>query len=109
MPEHEPQHDEHQHQHSIAPRRPRTLGGIAYLAVLTTTVLGVAVVVAGRAHAGIRVCGAAMLGGAVARLVLREEEAGMLGVRRKLVDVTTMLVLGGGLLVLAGLLREPAP
>ena len=95
-------------EHSIVPRKPRTLGGVVYLAVLAATLLGVAVVTAGRARAGLQLCGAALLCGAAARLVLPNHEAGMLGIRRKLVDVTTMFVLGAALVVLAALIREPA-
>ena len=97
-----------QPEHSIAPRKPRTLGGVVFLAVLATTLLAVAVVVAGRVQAGLSTAGAALLGGAVARLVLPRQQAGMLGVRRKLIDVTTMAALGAGLLVVAALIREPA-
>ena len=104
-PEHQP---EHRPEHSLAPRKPRTLGGLVYLAVLAATLTGVAVVTAGRARAGLQLIGAALLCGALARLVLPEQEAGMLGVRRKLVDVTTMLGLGVGLVVLAALIRERA-
>ena len=94
--------------HSPGFRRPRTLGGVVYVAVLAATVLGIAVVTTGRPRAGLQICGAALLCGAAGRLVLPNEQAGMLGIRRKLVDVTTMLVLGSGLVVLAALIREPA-
>ena len=95
-------------EHSLAPRKPRTLGGMVYLAVLATTLLGVGVVTAGRARLGLQLCGAALLCGAAARLVLPNHEAGMLGIRRKFVDVATMLALGSGLVVIAAVIREPA-
>ena len=107
--ESDPDQDGRQHEHSLAPRKPRTLGGVVYLAVLATTLLGVAVVVAGRVQVGLSTTGAALLAGALARLVLPREQAGMLGVRRKLIDVATMALLGAGLLVLAALIRERAP
>ena len=94
--------------HSIAPRKPRTIGGAVFLAVLGTTAFGVALVLAGRVQTGLSTVGAAFLGGAVARLVLPGSQAGMLGVRRKLIDVSTMVLLGTGLLVVAALIREPA-
>ena len=75
--------------------------------MLATTVVGVLVVVAGRVQTGLTTAGCAMLGGAVARLVLPRQQAGMLGVRRKLIDVTTMAVLGVGLVAVAALVREP--
>ena len=93
-------------EHSLAPRKPRTLGGVVYLAVLGATLLGVAVVVAGRVQVGLSTAGAGLVAGALARLVLPREQAGMLGVRRKLIDVVTMALLGGGLLVVAALIRE---
>jgi hypothetical protein len=94
--------------HSIAPRKPRTIGGAIFLGVLGTTALGIALVLAGRVQAGLSTAGAAFLGGAVARLVLPGSQAGMLGVRRKLIDVSTMVLLGAGLLLVAALIREPA-
>jgi len=93
--------------HSIAPRKPRTIGGAVFLAVLATAVLGVALVVAGRVQTGLSTAGAAFVVGAAARLVLPGSQAGMLGVRRKLIDVSTMVLLGVGLLVIAALIREP--
>ena len=95
-------------EHSLAPRKPRTLGGAIYLAVLAATLLGIGVVTAGRARLGLQVCGVALLCGGAARLVLPNEEAGMLGIRRKLIDVTTLVALGIGLVVLAALIRAPA-
>ena len=97
-----------QPEHSIAPRTPRTAGGVVFLAVLATTVLGVLIVVAGRVQTGLSTVGGAFLAGALARLVLPGQQAGMLGVRRKLIDVSTMTLLGAGLLVVAVLIREPA-
>ena len=96
-------------EHSIAPRKPRTLGGVVFLGVLAATLCGVAVVVGGRLQTGLTTVGAAFLVGAVARLVLPPHQAGMLGVRRKLIDVATMAGLGLGLLVVAALVREPPP
>jgi Protein of unknown function (DUF3017) len=95
--------------HSIAPRKPRTVGGAVFLGVLATTLLGVLVVMAGRVQAGLSTAGAGLLLGALARLVLPQQQAGMLGVRRKLIDVSTMVLLGGGLVVLAAVIRERVP
>jgi hypothetical protein len=103
----EPHRPQPQLDHSIAPRKPRTIGGAVFLAVLATTALGVALVIGGRVQTGLSTTGAALIGGAAARLVLPSSQAGMLGVRRKLIDVTTMAVLGTGLLVVAALIREP--
>jgi hypothetical protein len=78
-----------------------------YLAVLATTALGVALVIAGRVQTGLSTAGAALVAGAAARMVLPSSQVGMLGVRRKLIDVSTMALLGTGLLVVAALIREP--
>ncbi len=94
-------------EHSLAPRRPRTVGGVVFLLVLAVTLTGVVVVALSHWHAGLILSGAALLGAGCARLVLPNGQAGMLGVRRKLVDVSTLVVLGVGLLVVAALIREP--
>ena len=95
--------------HSIAPRRPRTIGGAAFLLVLLVTVVGVGIVALSDWQAGLTTTGAALLGAAAARLVLPSNQAGMLGVRRKLVDVSTLLVLGAGLVALAALIPPRPP
>ena len=95
--------------HSIAPRRPRTVGGVVFLLVLAATLVGVGVVALSDWQAGLIVTGAALLGAALVRLVLPGSQAGMLGVRRKLVDVTTLVLLGGGLVALAVLIPPRPP
>jgi hypothetical protein len=92
--------------HSIAPRKPRTIGGAVFLAVLTVTLLGVVIVMLGGVQVGLSTIGGALVAGAVARLLLPGQQAGMLGVRRKLIDVSTMAVVGGALLVIAAVIRE---
>ena len=92
--------------HSITPRKPRTPGGVVYLAVLAATAVGLGAVVLDRWRAGLTLLGAALLCGALARVVIREERAGMLGIRRKAVDVATLLLLGSGLVVLAAVIPD---
>ena len=82
-------------------RRPQTIGGIIYLVVVAMAATGVAITIAGPWRTGVSWMGAGLLVGAVARLVLPEERAGMLRVRRKPVDVALLLLAGSGLLVLA--------
>jgi len=96
-------------EHSLAPRRPRTIGGVAFLAVLGTAGLGLGLVAAGSWRTGLSVIGFGLIGGALARFVIPREHAGMLGIRRKFVDVTTLLVLGCGLLVLAAVIPDRTP
>lgn len=94
--------------HSLRPRKPRTLGGLVYLAVLAGTVAGLTLVVLDRWRAGLVGVGISLLVGALGRLVLRDESAGMLGIRRKFVDVTTLTVLGTAIVVLALLIPDRA-
>jgi hypothetical protein len=95
-----------QPEHSIAPRKPRTLGGMVYLAVLAVTALGIGVVVLDRWRTGLTLVGGALVCGALARVVIRDGDAGMLGIRRKSVDVATLLLLGSGLVVLAAVIPD---
>jgi hypothetical protein len=87
--------------HSLAPRRPRTVGGVFFLGVLATAGLGLGLVALGSWRTGLAVIGCGMVGGALARLVIPRDRAGMLGIRRKFVDVATLLVIGGALLALS--------
>jgi hypothetical protein len=96
-------------EHSIAPRKPRTVGGAIYLAVLAGTLGGLGLVILGPWRTGLTVTGASVLVGALGRLVLPDSSAGMLGVRRKLVDVATMAVLGAALCTLAVVIPDQPP
>jgi hypothetical protein len=96
-----------QPEHSLAPRKPRTVGGVVYLGVLVATIVGVVVVALGEWRAGLTTIGVAVLVGGVARLLLPDASAGMLGIRRKLIDVLTLLALGGALVVLAAVIPDP--
>ncbi|QWC86024.1 DUF3017 domain-containing protein [Nocardioidaceae bacterium] len=81
-------------------QRPEHAGGVVYLLVLAASVLGVVLAAAGPWRAGVSVVAATLLLAALARLRLPQEEAGMLGVRGKLVDVVMLLVVSGSLLLL---------
>ena len=96
-----------QPEHSLAPRKPRTVGGLVYLGVLIATLVGVVVVALGEWRSGLTTIGVAVLVGGVGRLVLPNASAGMLGIRRKLIDVVTLLLLGGALVVLAAIIPDP--
>ncbi len=84
-----------------ARRYPSTLGGLFYLLVLTLTLVGLVVVGTGHWRTGTRFLGGALLFAAGIRVVLRPTDAGMLGVRHKLVDAFLLIVVGGLLLFLA--------
>ena len=82
-------------------RRPQTLGGVAYLVVVAAALAGLTITVLGAWRTGVVWMGASVLGGAAARLVLPDRQAGMLRVRRKRADVGLMLLAGVALVVLA--------
>jgi hypothetical protein len=81
------------------------VGVIPYLAVLVCTIAGVYVAwhqgSAGGGKGGL-VGGIALLVAAVARLVLPARLVGLLGTRNRVIDVLTLAIFGGGLLI-AGL------
>ena len=82
-------------------RRPQTLGGTVYLLVLASALVGLGIVLAGAWRTGVGWIGAGLLVAALARLVLAEEAAGMLRVRRKWSDVLMLSVAGVALIVLS--------
>jgi hypothetical protein len=82
-------------------RRPQTLGGTVYLLVLAAAMVGLGIVFAGAWRTGIGWIGAGLLFASLARLVLAEEAAGMLRVRRKWSDVLMLTVAGVALIVLS--------
>ncbi len=88
-------------EHSLAPRKPRTVGGVVYLGVLAVTLGGVTLVAFDRWRLGLAVVGGALLCGALARLVIPKANAGMLGMRPKLVDALIFAGLGAALVTLS--------
>jgi len=83
----------------------RSLAGLPYWLVMAGIVAGLAIVRGGgqAVRGGTLVIAGALLAGSLARLVLPEGKAGMLGSRRRIVDVGILGLLGIGLLV-AGLI-----
>jgi multisubunit Na+/H+ antiporter MnhB subunit len=81
-------------------RRPQTLGGVVYLAVLAASMVGLGIVFLGAWRTGLAWIGVALLVAALTRLVLSERGAGMLRVRRKWSDVLMLTAAGVGLIVL---------
>jgi len=84
----------------------RSLGTIAYFGVMLIGALGLAVAVAGSWRQGAAYIGVALLLACVARLALPDRMAGLLRVRRKVIDVTILGVLGLGVVVLALLIPD---
>ena len=73
----------------------------AILVVLAVIVAALVLVAADRWRRGALVFGAAVLVAAVLRLVLSEEQAGLLAVRDKPFDVTALTAVGGAIVWLA--------
>ncbi len=92
--------------HSLQPRRPRTLGGAVYLAVVTVSVVALLIVGFGPWRLGLTLFGGGFVAAALARLVIPEQASGMLHLRRKAIDVPTLLLIGVALIVLATLIPE---
>ena len=75
-------------------RRPSTVGGAIYLAVLAAAAVGLGIVSQGNWRLGVKWIGVSLVVAAVVRLALPAREAGMLAVRRRLVDVTLLTAVG---------------
>lgn len=88
------------------PRRvPSTFGGLVYLVVVATSVVGLGIVTLGPWRRGVALIGLALLLGALLRTLLRERDAGMLRVRRsRWVDVLMLGGVGITLIVLASVI-----
>jgi hypothetical protein len=82
-------------------KQPSTLGGAIYLAVLVLAIVGVVIAATGPWRTGVSWLGAALIAAAIARTILPDENAGMLKVRPKLLDVLTLAGAGALLLFLA--------
>jgi len=82
-------------------RKPSTLGGVIYLCVLGAALVGVGIAASGAWRTGVSWLALALIGAAVTRVVLPDDNAGMLRVRRKLLDAAILTGAGVALLVLA--------
>ena len=82
-------------------RKPQTFGGVVYLLVSAGVVLGLGVVAFGPWRRGVAVVGLALIVAALVRLVLREQDAGMLRVRGRVFDVLALAGVGVALIALA--------
>lgn len=81
-------------------KKPSTLGGVVYLAVLAATLVGVVVAATGAWRSGVSWIALSLLVAAGTRLALADDDAGMLQVRRKFFDATLLIGMGVVLLVL---------
>lgn len=82
-------------------RYPSTFGGLIYLVVVVTTLVGLGLVAYGPWRRGVALIGFALVFAAGMRLVTKEGEAGMLRVRSRWFDVTVLAGVGASLLALA--------
>jgi hypothetical protein len=87
----------------------RLLTQLPYWLVMAGIVAGLATVRGGgqAVRAGTLVIAGALLAGSLARLVLPEGKAGLLGSRRRIVDVGMLGILGIGLLIAGLILAVP--
>jgi len=92
---------------SAEPRRyPSTIGGLVYLAALGACITGLVIVSRGHWQLGIVWIASAMLGSAGGRLILPQSQAGMLEVRRRLIDVVVLAGFGVAMLALVASIRN---
>jgi Protein of unknown function (DUF3017) len=82
-------------------KTPSTIGGAIYLSVLAGALLGVATAASGAWRLGVTVIGVCVGVAFLARMLLPADRTGMLRIRRRFVDLTTMALCGLGLVVLA--------
>jgi hypothetical protein len=75
-------------------RRPSTVGGAVYLVVLTGAGVGLGIVSQGSWRLGVKWIAASLVVAALLRLALPSREAGMLAVRRRLLDVGLLAAVG---------------
>jgi hypothetical protein len=82
-----------------------TFGGMVYLLVVAASALGLLIVAFGPWRRGVDLIGAALLVGALWRVVLPENNAGMLRVRRsRWADVLMLGGVGTALIILASVI-----
>ena len=82
-------------------RKPSTLGGIFFLGVLVTALVGIAIAATGAFRTGTTWLAASLIAAAAARVVLSDDDAGMLRVRRKVLDAVILTATGLAIIFLA--------
>ncbi len=85
-------------------KKPSTTGGIVYLVGVGMLVAGLLLVAFGAWRSGVTVMGLGFGLAFVMRMVLPDDRAGMLRVRRRLIDLVTLAMCAGLLLSLAVLI-----
>lgn len=82
-------------------RKPSTIGGLVYLGVLVGALAGITVAAAGAWRTGVAWLAFALIAASATRVLLSDDNAGMLRVRRKLLDAVILAGAGALLLFLA--------
>ncbi len=82
-------------------RYPSTIGGLLYLGLLAVSAAGLGIVVRGDWRLGVKWIAGALVLAALVRLVIPAQQAGMLAVRRRAIDVAILAALGVALWLLA--------
>lgn len=82
-------------------KKPSTTGGIGYLVVVAGLAVGMVVVALGAWRTGVTIMGLSFALAFVMRAALPDGRAGMLRVRRRLLDVAVLALCGAVLLLLA--------
>ncbi len=82
-------------------KKPSTTGGIFYLVVVGMLVAGMVLVGFGTWRLGMTVVGLGFALALVMRMVLPDNHAGMLRVRRRLVDLATLAMCSGVMIAMA--------
>ena len=88
---------------------PERIGGILYLGIMAATVIGLGIVASGAWRNGVRLIAAGLIAAAIIRLVLREQQAGMLAVRHRVLDATILGGVGAAILFLASSIPNQPP
>jgi hypothetical protein len=78
-----------------------SLGGLLYSMVAISVVVGLVLAATGPWRTGVGICGGGLIAAGLGRAAIPDRMAGLLRIRRRGVDVVTMLVLGIALVVLA--------
>ena len=90
-------------------RYPSTIGGAIFLGVLGTASFGLAIVTDGNWRLGVKWIAASLFIAAIARLLLPAPQAGMLAVRRRVLDVVLLIVVGAMLWFLSATIPNSPP
>jgi Protein of unknown function (DUF3017) len=90
-------------------RYPSTLGGMCYLLVLGVSAVGLGIVTRGDWRLGVKWIAAALVFAALVRLVIPVQQAGMLAVRRRAVDVVILAGVGAALWFLSSSIPNQPP